>query len=144
MPKELNNRTPKLPKTAFAPGNDWRFEPGVSGNPTGRSAPGKRRLISRALLTHLAHRAPDKVASQLGLPLGSSWAQCISMSLIFAAVRGDVGAAREIRDAVGDVAKFQSPFDDAIGGVSPIVVQFVSAESGTAKQCDPPLIEGID
>lgn len=142
MPKESKNETRKLPKTAFAAGNDFRFEPGVSGNPSGRSSGSKRRLISRALHQQLGHRAPDKVSLRLGLTVGSSWAQCISMSLIFAAIRGDVSAAREIRDAVGDVAKSHSPFDGPVGGQQAIVVQFVRAESSVPKQDDSTVIEG--
>jgi len=137
MTKKENTKPRKLPSTVFSAGNEHRFAPGVSGNPSGRSAASERRLISRALHNQLAHRAPDKVAQRFNLPAGSSWAQCVSMSLIFSAIRGDIMAVREIRDAVGDVDGPALGFEPANVGSSQVVVQFVSAGSNQPQNGEP-------
>jgi hypothetical protein len=64
------------------------------------------------------------------------------MSLIFAATRGDVSAAREIRDAVGDVQKFRTPFDEPDGGIKAIVVEFVSADNERSDRDALTVVEG--
>lgn len=75
----------KRPRGApFQPGNPWRFQKGVSGNPGGR-----RRLID-AYQESLA--TVDPVTSK-------TIAQLISQKMCELAIAGDIAAARELRQA---------------------------------------------
>lgn len=132
MQKKERTKSKRLPSTAFEAGNKWQFAPGVSGNPSGRSKASEQHLISRALHEQLGYRAPNNIAERFNLPKGSSWAQCVSMALIFAAVRGDISAAKEIRDAIGDVSAHPIGGLAASVSSSTIVVQFVSAKDAEA------------
>ena len=92
------------PRTAFKKGgpNPHAFQPGESGNPGG-CKPKTDHLISRALRVALADRAPDAATEAVNLAKGASWAQVLARRLIHLAVRGDLTAMREIREATEGV-----------------------------------------
>ena len=141
---EPKARKKNPPRTAFAPGNEHRFEKGVSGNPGGKPK-GDTRLLSKAMRVQLAWRAPDEVALQLGLPAGSSWAQCISMRLIRLAIRdADVSAMRELREATeGTRQRFELFDDDGNPQETPQLIELVFLESdGNGRPAPGSLIEG--
>jgi hypothetical protein len=115
------------PRSAFKCGNPYRFQAGTagskkSGNPAGRP-PDEMRLVLKALRAQLPHRAPDAVASALGLAPGASWAQCISASLLRRAVRGDNNAVSPILNATEPASRNGlNPMGldgEAMGGVAP-------------------------
>lgn len=81
----------------FAPGNPWRFQPGVSGNPGGR--PRTEKKLSAAFRAELGQAAVGEICTALGLPAESSWATVVARATILNAARGDVAAAREAREA---------------------------------------------
>jgi len=85
------------------------------------------RLISKALRAQLPSRAPDEIALQLSLRPGASWAMCVSAALLHAAVRGDVAAAKEIRECTeGTRSRIEL---DPDGQTMPLLnVVFVSAK----------------
>ncbi len=98
---EPARRKKNPPRTAFKKGgpNPHAF---VAGN--GSPNPGGKprlvdHLLSKSLRVALCDRAPDEVAKSFNLPSGASWAQCIARKLIYMAVRGDLQACREIREA---------------------------------------------
>lgn len=139
---EARPRKKNPPRTAFAPGNEHRFEKGVSGNPGGKPK-GQTRLLSKAMRVQLAWRAPDEVAIQLGLPPGSSWAQCISMRLIRLAIRdADVSAIRALLEATeGTRQRFEIFDDDGNSQETPPLIELVFVESngnGSPKTIDAP------
>ena len=92
-------RKKTVPHSAYKKGErtPHQFKPGVSGNPSGK-AKDDTRLISRHLRAMLPCRCPDAVAKGLGIPIGSSWAQAVSMALLRASVSGDISAIRELRE----------------------------------------------
>lgn len=83
------------PRTAFKPGNEHRFRPGQSGNPSGGSGRKKdeHRLTTKALVVDLARRATPNITRALGLSSHASYAQCLSRALIRRALAGDLQAA---------------------------------------------------
>lgn len=108
--KQTRKRNP--PRTAFKPGNEHRFTPGVSGNPTGKAA-NDLRLVSKSLREQLNTRAPDDVAKAVGAGRGASWAQCVSASLLRSAVAGDSQAARLIIETI----EGKAPQSLSLGGL---------------------------
>ena len=108
--KQRRKRNP--PSTAFKPGNEHRFTPGVSGNPSGKAA-NDLRLVSKSLREQLNTRAPDDVAKAVGAGKGASWAMCVSASLLRSAVAGDAQAARLIIETV----EGKAPQSLSLGGV---------------------------
>lgn len=132
MPKQNPLKTTRKrnpPSTAFKPGNSFRFQPGVSGNPSGK-AKNELRLVSRALREQLNLRAPDAVARTNGLAKGASWAQCVAASLLHSAARGDVAAVREIREHTeGSRSRHEFGAESESYNVRPIVeVVFVESD----------------
>jgi hypothetical protein len=119
--------------TKFSKGNEHRFEPGVSGNPGGKPKSSEARLLSKAMRVQLSWRAPNEVATQLGLEPGASWAQCISMRLIRLAIReGDVSAMRELREATeGTRSHASMAFTDEDGNPqdTPPLIELVFVQS---------------
>jgi hypothetical protein len=92
-------RKRNLPRTAFKTANEHSFRPGQSGNPGGKVKVGND-LLSKSLRVALADCAPDDVCKAVGLPLGhASWAQVLAHRLLYLAVRGDLQAMKEIREA---------------------------------------------
>jgi hypothetical protein len=101
VPTATPRRKRPAPKNAFAKGNPYRFQKGVSGNPAGRPKDEARNtaLVSKALQGQLGVTAPHQIAEKLGLePGAASWAQCLGASLIRRAVYGDMAAARLVLD----------------------------------------------
>jgi hypothetical protein len=136
--KPLRKKT--APRSAFKPGNPHVFKPGQSGNPGGRPKGSESRLISKALLAYLGDRAPNEVATACGLPFGASWAQCMAKRLITLALRGDVSAMREVREATeGNRIRADLNFPDPAD--APKLVEIVFLESDGAGRPALPIIE---
>jgi len=93
-------RKKKLARTTYSKENPspHAFRPGESGNPGGKPRL-VDQLLSKTLRVALCDRAPDAVCETLNLPLHASWAQCVARRLIYSAVKGDLQAIREIREA---------------------------------------------
>ena len=138
---ETKPRKRVIPRSAFQAGNEHRFRPGESGNPSGGRPKDENRLLSKALKVQLANRAPDKVAKALSLPRGASWSQCISMVLIRSAVRGDLAAAREIREATEGVRSRLELVDESVMERPPITVVFEESIDGRLRRL-PSTIDG--
>ena len=86
-------------------------------------------LLSKTLCVALCDRAPDAVAEALNLPHGSSWAQAISRKLIYLAVRGDLQAMREIREATeGTRAHMSIDLPDPDAALPVIEIVFVDSD----------------
>jgi hypothetical protein len=122
MPKKMSvtieaaarKRTGVVQEHAFKPGNPYRFRPGQSGNKAGRPKDPPVKFISKALHSQLGDAANAETCAALRVPEGSSFAICIAQSLIRAAVRGDIGAAKLIADSTeGTRSKLE--FTDAEG-----------------------------
>jgi hypothetical protein len=64
----------------------YQFKPGISGNPKGRPV---ARKVSNAVVERLAQVEPET---------GMTYAELIAHALVYRAIRGDVSAAREIRE----------------------------------------------
>lgn len=79
----------KAPSTAFKPGgpNPHAFQPGNSGNPSGKS-PMEVHLLSKKVLANLGGRAPASWCKAAGLPLTSSKAECLAEWGIIKAAQG--------------------------------------------------------
>lgn len=92
---ELTKPKRKAPSTAFKTGNPFAFQPGNSGNPSGRSQLSDH-LLSKGLKVDLAARAPGVVCTAMKMPITSSWSQVLRQRLLLEAAAGDVAAIREI------------------------------------------------
>jgi Family of unknown function (DUF5681) len=127
---KLRKKNP--PRTAFKKGglNPFAFQPGQSGNPGGKVKP-TDHLLSKSLRVALADRASDDVCKALGLPIHSSWSQCLARKLVYMAIRGDLAAIAEIR-ALTEISKVHATIDTTDGGLPPPLfeVVFVDAVDG--------------
>jgi Family of unknown function (DUF5681) len=74
-----------------------KWQPGQSGNPSGR--PHKRPITDRyeQILETLL---PDDIARALGLPKGATHGDAIALAQVRQAIKGKTEAAREIREAI--------------------------------------------
>jgi len=140
LPKsKKTGRTRKAPKSRFKEGNEHRWQPGQSGNPSGRPK-AEMRLVSRALLDQLSWRAPAALCKLLGLPETSSQAQCLAATLIRRATKGDTNAARLLMELVGESGRnaftlsFDSDGDSEYAAGPRLVVNFVSSKSDLEKR----------
>jgi hypothetical protein len=99
-PTKKKPRKKVISPTAFSKENPSpiAFKPGVSGNPSGRTKD-EHRLLSRSIRAQLSARAPDEVCLHFKLPRRSSCSQCLAAALVKMALRGDINALREIREA---------------------------------------------
>lgn len=70
------------------------FQPGSKGGP-GRP---KKRPISEAYDSYLKTEVPEKVRVAMGLPKGAIWAEAIACAMAREAVKGNVVAAKEMRE----------------------------------------------
>jgi hypothetical protein len=89
------NRNLKKRNTGmFTEGNEYRFSPGTSGNPSG--LPKHHQQLSRVGRTMLSDSAPLAVTTSLGLSLNASWAACIFQRLLFESCSGNLDAVKLI------------------------------------------------
>jgi uncharacterized protein DUF5681 len=97
----MSNESQNPSNPGSAPGNPdiveagraTRFVPGRSGNPSGRPS---TRVLTEELKKGLASPIPDALASELGLPPGSTFAEAITARLIRLAAAGEMPAIREV------------------------------------------------
>ncbi len=75
-----------------------QFPKGKSGNPGGK--PKVIQRFATMYVEQLVQSADNKVTKALGLKRGSSNFECLIKGMLNAAVRGDVAAAREIREVL--------------------------------------------
>jgi hypothetical protein len=76
---------------------EYRFKPGLSGNPGGR--PKKRPISTRyALLADV--EVPERIRKKLKLPKGATLADAGVVALYGAMAEGKHGAAKEIREGI--------------------------------------------
>jgi hypothetical protein len=66
----------------------------------GQSKTRVERPITAALVRVGESKLPERWRRQLGLWIGATWFDAVAASMFRAAVRGDVAAAREIREAI--------------------------------------------
>jgi hypothetical protein len=59
-----------------------------------------RRPITAALMRVGESKLPERERKQLGLWPGATWFDAIAVGMFRATIRGDVAAAREIREAI--------------------------------------------
>ncbi len=131
------------PSTTFKPGNPYRFEKGVSGNPSGGSPKSEMRLVTKALLAMLPNRATAVVTKALGLPSHASWATCIAQQLITAAVSGDTSAAAQIIATTEGTRSRLDVFQENIGSAgAPPIFEIVFVEAIDGKPAPGITIEG--
>jgi hypothetical protein len=132
---EKKTRAKRLPSTAFKAGNEHQWVKGQSGNPSGGRPPDQTKIVSKALRTQLNVRAPDAVAKALSLDPGASWAMCIAASLIRQAVKGEVAAAREIREAVeGSRSTLEIEESLNTNGQPLFQIEFVASDGNGRRQ----------
>jgi Family of unknown function (DUF5681) len=74
----------------------FQFKPGQSGNPGGK--PKIHQRIGAEYATRLLEPVPQELAAVLGVEPGTHWAEAIARAVIARAARGDVSAAREVRE----------------------------------------------
>jgi hypothetical protein len=122
-------RTKTLARTAYSKENPspHAFKPGESGNPGGKPR-NVDQLLSKTLRVALCDRAPDEVAEGFHLPRGASWAQCLTRRLLIMAVRGDLQAMREIREATEGL-KVHASLDVPDPNIPPPLFELVFIES---------------
>jgi hypothetical protein len=82
----------------FAQGNEFRYRPGTSGNPGGRSR-GSANLVNLAYSEILQGQIPAELAEKFHVTPDATFAQALALNTILAALKGDVAAAREVRKA---------------------------------------------
>ena len=78
--------------TLFQPGNPYAFKTGQSGNPKGRPQGTGAKLIRQAYSVRLTD-----ICTLPGLE-NVTWVEAIALGLCRAAARGDITAARELRE----------------------------------------------
>src|SRR5215470_12600815 len=69
------------------PPEAYRFKPGQSGNPAGRTA--KAELLQRTVDAFSDTAPPDTLCAQVGIAPGSTWVETILFALGKAAAQGD-------------------------------------------------------
>jgi hypothetical protein len=73
------------------------FQPGKSGNPGGRP---RKRPISERYAEKIETELPEAWRKELGLRRGATYGDAVAEGQVQAAIRGETGAAREIREAI--------------------------------------------
>ena len=91
--KKIGKKKPP-PTNGFKAGNQYRFPPGQSGNPSGRP-----KLLSSAYKDMLGELVPDDVLTDEEKGKGIIYAELIARTQGQQAIEGSVQAAREIRSA---------------------------------------------
>jgi len=79
------------------PPAQYRFTPGVSGNPSGRPREYAMEISGRMMRSS----PPKALCEEIGVDSKVSWGEAIMYALSSAAARGDVSAAREVLAALG-------------------------------------------
>ncbi len=90
-------------------GKATRFAPGRSGNPSGRPS---TRVLTEELRKGLSSPIPDALASELGLPSDSTFAEAIAARLIRLAAAGQIPAIREVYERTEGKPPKEVVFDD--------------------------------
>lgn len=97
LEKTSTKRVPN-PKGGTPP-EQYRFKPGQSGNPSGRS---ERAIYAQALTDRMMRSCPPRdLCDELGIDAKVTWGEAILIVLGRAALSGDVSAARECLAALG-------------------------------------------
>jgi hypothetical protein len=71
------------------------WKPGESGNPSGRP---KKRPMSDAYGEYAERLLPEKFRLELSLEEGATFAEAVTQGLFLSAMKGNVPAARELRE----------------------------------------------
>jgi len=104
-------------------GKETQFKPGQpSPNPTGRP---KRRPVTEAYLEAMSLPLPNEIRVQLRLPKGATYLQALALGTIRAGVKGNYGAAEEIREATEGKATQRIELTGESGG--PVVAKLDAA-----------------
>ena len=119
------------PRTAFRKGgpNPHAFKPGEN-NPGGKPKVGND-LLSRSLRIALADRCSDELCRAVGAPRHSSFSQVLASRLLHLAMRGDLGAMKEIREATeGSHSRVdvRGLLDQDISDVPVIELRFIDSD----------------
>jgi len=110
-----DNHNPKIPgyprgnPDIVEAGKATRFAPGRSGNPSGRPC---TRVLTEELRKSLASAIPAELASELGLPSDSTFAEAIAARLIRLAAAGQIPAIREVYERTEGKPPKEVVFDD--------------------------------
>lgn len=120
--RQKKRQPQKRRSTSFKPGNEYAAKPGEVRNPEGRNGATK---LSAGYTKILAMQPPEAMRAKMAAQLGyepQTWAELIAMSQLLEGAKGEVQAAREIRQATeGDTLKAEHTGKD--GG--PIAVEYV-------------------
>jgi hypothetical protein len=73
------------------------WKPGESGNPSGRP---KRRPITDCYIQMARQKMPPESCKQLGMKVGSTFAEAVARGQFIRAMKGEVRNASEIREAI--------------------------------------------
>jgi hypothetical protein len=79
---------------------DFEFARSTSRKSEEHNQDKARRPITAALIRIGESKLPERERKKLGLGPGATWFDAVAASMFRAAVRGDVEAAREIREAI--------------------------------------------
>ena len=143
-------RKKTVPRSAFTKGNPHRFQPGDERiNKSGKSK-SDVRLVTRSLRDQLGMRAPAAVCQALGLPMTSSWGQCVSRRLLHLSLKADEAIAlAAIRSIVelseGSGTALLDELAEDVAGRPVLNVHFISSNgNGQPDEESRRLLEALD
>lgn len=96
-----------------------KWEPGQSGNPSGR--PHKRPITDR-YREILETLLPDEIRKALSLPTGATHGDAIALAQARQAIKGKTEAAREIREAIEGKTPQRDEGAETCGGVRVVII----------------------
>lgn len=96
-----------------------KWEPGQSGNPSGR--PHKRPITDR-YREILETLLPDEIRKALSLPTGATHGDAIALAQARQAIKGRTEAAREIREAIEGRTAQRDDQDEATKGIRVVII----------------------
>jgi len=96
-----------------------KWQPGQSGNPSGR--PHKRPITDRyeQILETLL---PDDIRRALGLPKGATHGDAIALAQVRQAIKGKTEAAREIRESIEGKTAQRDTQDEGINRIRTVII----------------------